>query len=105
MLTFRYTEGSRAVVYIANKKFAWYPLAGETRRISIPTQIGMVWLEIGSGTARVVSSPCPNKLCVKTGVVRHSHEEIVCLPAKLLLTLEGPDGPGHMKAGADAITY
>jgi hypothetical protein len=105
ILTFRFTEGARAVVYVANKKFAWYDLAGEKREVDVPTAIGTVKLEIGGGGARVVSSPCPNKLCVKTGTVRHSHEEIVCLPAQLLLVLEGGPGSGSGKGGTDAITY
>jgi hypothetical protein len=93
------------VVYIANKKFAWYDLGGEKKRIPLPTQIGTLILEIGDSGARIISAPCPNKLCVKTGLIRHSHEEIVCLPGKLLLVLEGPNDEEKGKAGPDAITY
>jgi len=104
ILTFRITEGERAVVYVSNKKFAWYELSGEKRRIPVATRIGTVTLEIGGGSARVIDSPCPNKLCVKTGAIRHSHEEIVCLPAQLLLVLEGSSA-GRKQGAADAITY
>jgi hypothetical protein len=105
ILTFRFTEGTRAVVYVANKKFAWYELSGEKHQITIPTQIGSVILEIGENSARVMQSPCPGKLCIKTGIIRHSHEEVVCLPAKLLLVLEGAAETGGKKTGSDAITY
>lgn len=105
LFTFRITEGSRAIVYVSNRKFAWYDITGEKRRIPIPTRIGTVTLEIGGGSARVIDSPCPNKLCVKTGAIRHAHEEIVCLPAQLLLVLEGSPGLDRKKGAADAITY
>jgi hypothetical protein len=105
ILTFRISEGTRAIVYVADRKYAWYELTGEKRTISVPTRIGPVRLEIGAGSARVIDSPCPNKLCIKTGAVRHSHEEIVCLPAQLLIVLDGPPISGSGKDGADAITY
>ncbi len=105
-LAFRLTDGARAVVYVANKKFAWYELTGATRRIPIPTRIGEIVIEIGGGSARVISSPCPNQLCVKTGSVRHNHEEVVCMPAQMLLTLEGGKNGGPKHEGeTDVITY
>ena len=102
-LAFRVSEGARAIVYIANAKYAWYDLAGKARHVDLPTRIGPVRLEIGEGAALVLSSPCPNKICVKTGKVSRVHGEIVCVPAHLLVVIEGP-GDGS-KAGVDAITY
>jgi hypothetical protein len=103
-LAFRVSEGSRAVVYVADHKFAWYELAGGKRRVQVPTRIGPVELEIGEGSARVVSSPCPNRLCVKTGKVGHAHQEIVCVPAHLLVVIEGAAAGGG-KGEVDAITF
>ena len=88
---------------MADKKYGWYELAGNKREVSIPTRIGPVRLEIGEGKARVMAAPCPNQSCVKTGDVRHAHEEIVCVPAQLLLILEGP--AGSSEGGIDAITF
>ena len=103
-LAFGVSDGTKAIVYIADKKYAWYDLTGEKREVSVPTCIGPVRLEIGEGSARVAFSPCPNKICVKTGAVRHTHEEIVCVPAHLLLVIEG-DSRGHGKGEIDAVTY
>ncbi len=104
ILNFHFTLGNKAVVYLANKKFAWYDISGEKHQVEIPTKIGPIKIEIGAGAARVISSPCPNKICVKTGIIRHSHEEIVCLPAQMLLVLEG-DASEQKAGGSDAITY
>src|SRR5690606_29730659 len=77
---FQLTEGSQAVIYMGNRKFARYDLAGPMRAVSIPTRIGDIGLEIGEGSARVASTPCPNGICLRTGPIRFSHSEIVCLP-------------------------
>jgi hypothetical protein len=102
-LSFGVAEGSKVVVYLAEKKYAWYDLGGEKRRIQVPTRIGPVWLEIGGGEARVAESPCPNKICVKTGRVRHAHGEIICVPAHLLVAIEGASG--GKEGGVDAVTF
>ena len=102
-MTFRVTEGARALVYIGDRKFAWHELGGGKRVVEVPTRIGTVRLEIGEGAARVLASPCPNRLCVKTGKVSRAHEEIVCVPAHLLVVIEGADG--GEEGGVDAITF
>ena len=101
-MAFRVTEGSRAIVYLSDKKFAWYELGGDKRKVEIDTRIGPIALEIGEGSARVVSAPCPNRLCVKTGKVSHAHQEIICVPAHLLVVIEAA---GDNKGEVDAITF
>lgn len=105
-LTFRLSEGSTAVVHVGNKKYGWYDLSSSQHRVIVPTPIGPMELEIGGGSARVVSSPCRNKICVKTGAIRRSHSEIVCMPARMLIILESEkadaDGSGEE---TDAVTF
>lgn len=105
-LSFRISEGTKAIVFIGNKKYGWYELGGPRRKISIPTRVGEVDMEIGDGSVRVVSSPCRNKICIKTGAIRHGHSEIVCMPAHLLIVVESDraekSGPGE---GTDAVTF
>ena len=106
-LNFGVAKGAKAIVYLSGDKYAWYDLAGGKRQVQVPTRIGPVWLEIGDGGARVAASPCPNHICVKTGVVRHTHEEIVCVPAHLLLPIEGDpgDAANRDKGEVDAVTF
>jgi hypothetical protein len=104
-LTFRATSGAKAIVYVANKKTAWYDLTGPRQEVAIPTRIGPVTVEIGEGAARVISSPCLNKICVKTGKVRHTHEEVVCVPAHMLVVIEGDASRGPAGGEVDVITF
>lgn len=39
--------------------------------------------------ARVVSSDCPTQDCVHTGVVTYGGQSIVCLPARIVIRMEG----------------
>lgn len=105
-LAFRFSEGSKAVVHVGNKKYGWYDLSSSRHRVIVPTHIGPMELEIGGGSARVVSSPCRNKICVKTGAIRRSHSEIVCMPARMVIILEseGADADGSGKE-TDAVTF
>ena len=46
-------------------------------------------LVIENGTARVIEASCPDQICVNHGAVRYAGESIVCLPHKLVVTVEG----------------
>ena len=43
-------------------------------------------------SAAVRSSECPDKICVNTGTLRKAGESAVCLPARVVLRLEGDGG-------------
>ena len=51
------------------------------------------------GAAHMVSSTCPDELCVKQGAIRMAGQSIVCIPNQVSILLEG-DAPG----GVDAVT-
>ena len=48
-------------------------------------------LVIEGGKARIVEASCPDRICVRQGAVQYAGESIVCLPHKLVVTVE--DGP------------
>ena len=52
-------------------------------------------VEFSHGNIRVKSAPCANQDCVRTGRITRGGQSIVCLPARLSVTLEGgaQDGP------------
>ena len=42
---------------------------------------------------QVAESDCPTQDCVHTGTITRSGQSIVCLPARLVIELEGSSGP------------
>ncbi len=55
-------------------------------------------LEMSKDGVRVAETACPGQDCLHTGTVSHSGGRIICLPNRLIVTLQGAD-PGY-----DAVT-
>lgn len=51
-------------------------------------------LIIENGAARVERADCPDQVCVRQGAVRYNGESIVCLPHKLIVSIEGGGSNG-----------
>lgn len=51
-------------------------------------------LVIAGGAAQVTAADCPDQICVRQGAVRYNGESIVCLPHRLVVTIEGGQGNG-----------
>jgi hypothetical protein len=72
---------------------------GSDRTVEVDGPLGTTVVGIAGGEARVLSSPCPHQLCVKMGAVRTPGQTAVCVPNRVVVTVEG-DGP----APTDAVT-
>lgn len=46
-------------------------------------------IEIADGAVSVVSSDCPDKLCANTPPIRRAGMSIICVPARLIIYIEG----------------
>ena len=51
-------------------------------------------LVIRNGTAQVTEAGCPDQVCVRQGAVQYAGESIVCLPHRLVVSIEGGAGSG-----------
>ena len=51
-------------------------------------------LVIADGKARVVEASCPDRICVRQGYIQYAGESIVCLPHKLVITVQGGASSG-----------
>ncbi len=83
-------KGSRVVVNAAGVKYEYSAeLAGT---YTVPGELGDTTFEIKDGRVRIIDSPCPNKTCISQGW----HNPLVCLPNKVMITVEGESS---VKAG------
>lgn len=46
-------------------------------------------LVIADGAARMAEAGCPDQICVSHGAIRYEGESIVCLPHRLVVSVEG----------------
>ena len=56
-------------------------------------------LEIADGYAQISEASCPDQICVKHNHIRYTGETIVCLPNKVVVSVEG-----GMDRGVDTST-
>ncbi len=70
--------------------------ASGSHRITAEGVLGNSVLEVREGRIRMVSSPCPDKLCIHQGWTSKPGQSIVCVPNAVSVSIEG-------KGGVDSI--
>jgi hypothetical protein len=61
----------------------------EHKVIEVQGPLGVSKVEIDHGKVRMLSSPCPDKICERTGWISDSRVPIVCLPQRISVRIEG----------------
>ena len=85
----------KAVVTVDGKLYGTYDLL-EDQTIDIK---GMNTLTIEGGRAAMAHASCPDRLCVHHKPISRAGESIICLPNKVVVTIEG-----GREGGLDAVT-
>ena len=82
-------NGDFAVVTVDGKEYGRYPLCEDTE-IDITDATGQITniLSISNNTATMSEASCPDKLCMKHKAISLEKETIVCLPNKVVVTIE-----------------
>ena len=84
--------GGTVSVQVDGKVVMELPL-GEDRSLVLGEGEHTNTLVIRDGTAQVVEASCPDKICVGQGAIQYTGESIVCLPHKLVITVQGGLSP------------
>lgn len=74
-------------------------LHGESS-LRLEAEEGFNILEIQNGEASIIEADCPDGLCVKQKAISKQGESLICLPHKLVITVEGAE-----ESGIDAFAY
>ncbi len=85
--------GTRVVVSSDDRIIFVAPL-DKDQRIELDGPLGITILQIKNGGARVISSPCTQKICIGMGEARHAGDLLACVPNQLVIRIEG-DGNGE----------
>jgi len=65
----------------------------QNRRIELSGPLGTTLVQVQSGQVKVLSSPCPHKVCIGMGPISRGGELLACVPNHLLLRIEGEADP------------
>lgn len=82
------TENAYVVVTVDGQEYGRYPLAEDTEEV---IKLGDAYnkLVISEGQVKMEEASCPDKICVNHLAIHYSNESIVCLPNKVVITIEG----------------
>lgn len=84
--------GGWAVVTENGAETARYPLNVD-RTVTIGTEAYNI-LRISGGEVSVIEANCGDHTCVRTGAIFREGETIVCLPHRLVVSVEGGEASG-----------
>jgi len=80
--------GARVVVS-SNDRIVFVAPLDKDQRVELEGPLGITVLQIKNGAARIISSPCPQKICIGMGEVSHTGELLACVPNRLVIHIEG----------------
>lgn len=80
--------GSMVIIEVA-EKVLYQVNINEPQELTVTGPIGETMIKIDEGAAQVTQSDCPEKICIKTGKIRHEGEIIVCVPNRVVIRING----------------
>lgn len=69
------------------------------RQLDIDGPLGTTRVEIADGAARIIESPCRQKLCIRAGWLREAGETAACVPNRVAISMLAGD------ARFDAVSF
>lgn len=79
--------GAEAVISVDGEEIGRYPLAKE-RQVEIEGIGGGNRMEISGGQVKMAWADCPDQYCVRHEAVSRAGNPIVCLPHRVIITVE-----------------
>ena len=96
-LLLKYADrGSVAVIRIDGEIYEKIDLSrvDEPYEIEISTEFGRNTVLVEHNAISVISADCPDKICVNQGKLTGGGVPIVCMPNRLVISMEGGDTDG-----------
>ncbi len=82
-------EPGQSVQVVQDGKTVYTAPLTQQRSAELSGPLGVTRLEISDGTARIVESPCPYKICIGMGRISRQGEIIACVPNRVLVQVAG----------------
>lgn len=92
-------EAAFATISVDGQFYDKVKLTEEPYEIEIKTDHGYNLLKVSNYGIEMIESDCPDHICIGFGHIHNTSENIVCLPNKVFVEIEGNDS----EEGVDAI--
>ena len=81
------SQGQTVTVSTGGRIIRQQPLDKLPQTVNIPTECGVITISKTAGGVKVISAPCPDKLCQKQGAITNNGSSIICVPCRTVITL------------------
>ena len=88
-----FSKGDWVVVTVNQKETIRLPL-NQDQITHVKGPLGLTEIEVKKGRARIVRSPCKNKVCIKSGYIRYADRLAACIPNRVVVRIVGKSHRG-----------
>jgi len=88
-----FSKGDWVVVTVNQKETIRLPL-DQDQKTHVKGPIGLTEIEVKNGHARIIRSPCKNKVCIKSGYIRYADRLAACIPNRVVIRIVGKSNRG-----------
>ena len=88
-----FSKGDWVVVTVNQKETIRLPL-DQDQKTQVKGPIGLTEIEVKNGHARIIRSPCKNKVCIKSGYIRYADRLAACIPNRVVIRIVGKSHRG-----------
>ena len=88
-----FSKGDWVVVTVNQKETIRLPL-NQDQIIHVKGPLGLTEIEVKKERARIVRSPCKNKVCIKSGYIRYADRLAACIPNRVVVRIVGKSHRG-----------
>ena len=88
-----FSKGNWVVVTV-NQKEAIRLSLDQDQTTHVEGSLGLTEIEVKKGRARIVRSPCKNKVCIKSGYIRYAYRFTACIPSRVVVRIVGKNYRG-----------
>lgn len=67
--------------------------AGPLKEYSVLGPLGTTVIQARQGEARIIASPCRDKVCIRMGWVKLPGQSAICIPNRVILSIVSEDNP------------
>jgi hypothetical protein len=88
-----FSKGDWVVVTVNQKETTRLPL-DQDQKTHVKGPLGLTEIEVKNGRARIIRSPCKNKVCIKSGYIRYADRLAACIPNRVVVRIVGKNHRG-----------
>ena len=88
-----FSKGDWVVVTVNQKETTRLPL-DQDQKTHVKGPLGLTEIEVKNGRARIIRSPCKNKVCIKSGYIRYADRLAACIPNRVVIRIVGKSHRG-----------